>query len=186
MNILNEKDEFEVVNWTTYFASASTSKTTLPSPNFEKRTYWTASLQPLGVIAPYGANEGYSASYDFYVGRTIARKRPTKDRRFRLNLGIRQQHQLKQNDVLGLLVVDYKISDISVDLLNIGLLKLSTKFYANDRVVGGETGLGIEAYGIGLNVVSIGYQDNQIADGIYFQSGVQLLLPQVFKMFKKS
>lgn len=185
-DFFNDRNEFDAFDWHNYFSAYLTEKTNLPSPNFEKRTYWIASLHPLGAIAPYGENEGYSASYDLTVGRTIARKSETKDRRFRFSLGVRQQHQLKKNDILGLVVVDWKVSDINVDLINVGLLKTSFRFYANDRVIGGEAGLGIEAYGLGINVISVGYQDNGFLNGFYMQSGIQVLMPQVFKMFKKS
>lgn len=180
--ILSLLETADQLDWHTYFNSFFTGNTQLPSPNFSKGTSWVINLRPLGVMSPYGDNEGYLGSYDMLVGRTIKRGNPLKDRRLRLNLGIRYQRLLKQNDLLALASLDWKLTDIQFSAFNIGSLKMHFQGFTNGEIVGGETGFGFETYGLGFNVISVGYQDFEFADGIYLQSGFMINIPELSRL----
>ena len=178
--IFDNIESEDVLNWWNYFNSFSTGNTQLPSPNFGKATYWMVNLRPIGVMEPYGANEGYMGSYDFLIGRTIKRNDPLKDRKLRVALGIRYQRLLKENDLLGLASIDLKLTDIQFNAFNIGLLKLHFQGFANDVIYGGEVGFGFETYGAGIQLISIGYQDFGAGNGIYLQSGFSINIAELF------
>ena len=182
--ILSFIDSEDQLNWWNYFNSFQTGNTSLPSPNFARGTYWVLNLRPLGAISPYGTNEGYMGSYDILIGRTIKRRDPLKDRRLRLSLGMRYQRLLKQDDLLAISSLDWKLTDIQFNAFNLGSLKMHFQGFINEEIVGGETGIGFETYGFGVNLISIGYQDYDFGDGIYLQSGFALHPSEFFKLIK--
>lgn len=176
----------DVMLWWNFFNSHLTGNTELPSPNFYKATYVTLNLRPLGVIRPFIEGEGYSSSYDLLIGRTIKRRNPGKDRVIRLNAGAKYMHQYENGEWLGLAAVDCKLTDVKIaGLFNIGLLKLQFQGYGNKDVMGLEGGLGFETYGLGIQLLSVGYQEYFETRGMYFQSGFSIMPFALRKFFKK-
>lgn len=187
---LNAKSEYETkyilsitqenaMDWWNEFKDFYSESTQLPSPHFAKGSYVLLNLRPFGAYRPFQSGEGYSSSYDLTYGRTFKRKDPLKDRRLRWNAGLKLLYQTRETSVHGMLTLDWKITDIKMDALNVGLLKLSTQVFANGEITGGEVGIAIETYILGFNLLSIGYQnidDDNLKSGVYFQSGILINL----------
>lgn len=180
-------ESLDVMEWWSFFNSLYTGKTKLPSPHFKKGSYYMVNIRPFGAIRPFQSGEGYSSSYSVTFGRTIKRNDPLKDRRLRWNIGTQLLYQREEATPLGLAALDWKLGDIAFDAFNIGLTKLQVQVFAGDDIMGGEVGFGIEAFALGFNLISIGYQDidsSTMRSGWYFQSGILLNVAELLQVLK--